>query len=209
MGHQYYVQSCPLCGAGSLVVTLKPPTAGVRVLTIDEGGIRDVIPLKFLRILQDIIGPGCAVQDLFDLAFGTSSDKFTPIRRYGYSNKKMCLEGLIVLSLFIRRWNVSYCSEIFNTLTRQFFRPRTRGSGNFIQQIRHLLKCWLSDGFYDVRGLENSLKEYFGTEQRMFDHTGNTSDVKIAVTATTISDASAYLFSSYNGSIVRSNDCGT
>ena len=113
-----------------------------------------------------------------------------------------------MLSLFVRRWNVSYCSEIFDTLTRQFFSRRTRGSGNFIQQIRYLLKCWLSDGCYDVRGLENSLKEYFGTEQRMFDYTGNPSDVKVGVTATTISDASAYLFSNYNGSSVRSSDCG-
>ncbi len=114
-----------------------------------------------------------------------------------------------MLGLFVRRWDVSYCSKIFDTLTRQFFRRRIRGSGNVFQQIRHVLKCWLSDGYYDVRGLEDSLKEHFGTEQRMFDHTGNTSDVKIAVTATTISDASPYLFSSYNGSRVRSNDCGT
>ncbi len=206
VGYQYHVQSCPLCGAGSLLVTLKPPTAGIRILAIDGGGIRGVVPLEFLQKLQDTIGPGCAVQDLFDLAFGTSSGKFTLISARACPNSSFT-GGLIVLSLFIRRWDVSYCSEVFENLTRQFFR-RTRGSRNLIQQVRHLLKCWLSDGSYDVRSLENSLKEYFGTEQRMFDHTGNTSDVKIAVTATTISDASPFLFSSYNGPGVRSKDCG-
>ncbi len=86
VGHQYHVQRCPLCGAGSLEVTLKPPTAGVRVLTIDGGGVRGVVPLEFLRILQDTIGPECPVQDLFDLAFGTSSGKFTRVNACTLSN---------------------------------------------------------------------------------------------------------------------------
>lgn len=113
-----------------------------------------------------------------------------------------------MLSLFIRRWDVSYCSEIFDGLTRQFFRRRGDGSGNIIQQLRHVFKCWLSDGYYDVRGLETSLKEYFGIGLRIFDYTGNILDTKVAVTATAISDASPYLFSNYNGSGVRAKDCG-
>ena len=208
VGHQYRVQDCPLCGGGSLVVALKTPTAGIRVLAIDGGGIRGVIPLEFLSKLQNIIGPECAVQDLFDLAFGTSSGKLPTSFNIRASSKFLYLGGLIVLSLFIRRWDISYCSKIFESLSRQFFRRRTRGSSSFFQQIRHVFRCWLSDGYYDVRSLESSLKQHFGTEQRMFDHTASVSDVKIAVTATTISDASPYLFSSYNGSGIRSKDCG-
>ena len=52
---------------------LKPPTAGVRILCIDGGGIRGVIPLEFLGLLQGDIGPECPIQDFFDMAFGTSS----------------------------------------------------------------------------------------------------------------------------------------
>ena len=97
---------------------------------------------------------------------------------------------------------------MFDTLTRQFFRRRTRGYESFFQRLRHIFKCWLLDGYYDVRALEGSLKEHFGVEQRMFDYTGNISSTKVAVTATTISDASTYLFSTYNSSAVRSKDCG-
>ena len=205
--YRYHVERCVLCGVGSLTVNLKPPTAGVRILTIDGGGIRGVIPLEFLRILQELVGPDCPIQDLFDLAFGTSSGELPSIKitAEGLTNSP---GGLIVLSLFIRRWDVKYCTRIFDTLTRQIFRRRTNGHVNFFQRVRHVLRCWLLDGHYDVRALEESLKENFGLEQRMFDYTGNASDTKVAVTATTISDASAYLFSTYNNSSVRSKDCG-
>lgn len=72
---QYTVGSCLACDSGSTTITLKPPTSGVRVLTVDGGGIRGVVPLEFLGIIQDLLGPGCAIQDMFDLAFGTSSGR--------------------------------------------------------------------------------------------------------------------------------------
>ena len=69
------LEKCVLCSLGTLRVTLKPPTAGIRILSVDGGGVRGVVPLEFLNILQDTIGPECPIQDLFDLAFGTSSGK--------------------------------------------------------------------------------------------------------------------------------------
>lgn len=108
----------------------------------------------------------------------------------------------------MRHWTVSYCSQIFQKLIRQVFQRPTRGSDSIFQYVRRLIRCWLRDGYYNVRALEAFLKEYFGFERRMFDYSEGTSDTKIAVTATTISDASAYLFSSYNGSGARSKDCG-
>jgi len=71
--YQYHVQQCLMCGVGSLTVSLKPPTAGIRILTIDGGGARGVVPLAFLEIFQATVGPACRIQDMFDLAFGTSS----------------------------------------------------------------------------------------------------------------------------------------
>ena len=71
--YTYELGTCPLCSSGWLTAALKPPTAGVRILSIDGGGIRGVVPLEFLGILQDAVGPDCPIRDLFDLAFGTSS----------------------------------------------------------------------------------------------------------------------------------------
>ena len=68
---------CPLCMQPCDVrVRTKPPTAGMRVLSIDGGGIRAVIPIQFLRALDSALGLDIPVQEHFDFAYGTSSGKF-------------------------------------------------------------------------------------------------------------------------------------
>ena len=69
----YDLPTCILCEAGRLTAKIKPPTAGVRILSIDGGGVRGVVPLEFLNLLQKEVGEACPIQDLFDLAIGTSS----------------------------------------------------------------------------------------------------------------------------------------
>ena len=74
-GYKFTLETCVLCGQGRIARALKPPTAGPRILSIDGGGVRGVVPLEFLDMLQSTLGPECPIQDLFDLAFGTSSGK--------------------------------------------------------------------------------------------------------------------------------------
>ncbi|KAL8730663.1 MAG: hypothetical protein Q9181_004591 [Wetmoreana brouardii] len=131
------IDTCLLCGAGGLSVILKPPTAGISILSIDGGGVRGAVPLEFMSILQDTLGDDCPIQDLFDLALGTRSD-----------------------------------------------------------------------GIYDVRALEKVLKDVFGAYERMFGSVQVNLRTKIAVTATTISDASSFIFSNYNGVSARQDECG-
>lgn len=67
---------CPLCSKSTGdVFRLKPPTAGVRVLSIDGGGIKGIIPLELLGLMQEKLGPNCRIQNLFDLCIGTSAGK--------------------------------------------------------------------------------------------------------------------------------------
>jgi hypothetical protein len=74
-----YQIKCTLCRFGNLTVKLKPVTAGERILSIDGGGPRGVIPLEFLAIIQEMMGPVTLVQELFDVAFGTSVGRFRQI----------------------------------------------------------------------------------------------------------------------------------
>lgn len=76
IGKEYHfeVNGCVLCiTRGKLVARLKPPTAGARILSIDGGGSRGVVPLEFLGLLQEYLGSGLQLQDFFEQAFGTSS----------------------------------------------------------------------------------------------------------------------------------------
>lgn len=71
------IKTCPLCNLGSNnVIKLKPPTAGVRVLSIDGGGIRGITSIAWLKELQSILRLPMPVQEHFDMAVGTSSGTF-------------------------------------------------------------------------------------------------------------------------------------
>ena len=63
-------------------------------------------------------------------------------------------------------------------------------------------------GCYDVEVFETLLKENFENQQRMFDSLQPNPGVKVAVTATTISDAFPFVFSNYNGIGTRYPDSG-
>lgn len=56
-------------------IQLKPRCAGVRVLTLDGGGIRGVVELALLQALADEAGLGVPIRDYFDLIMGTSTGK--------------------------------------------------------------------------------------------------------------------------------------
>lgn len=80
--YSYLLTRCPFCRApvGTQVIQLKPPTAGVRVLSLDGGGVRGVIPLRYLSLLQTALGPRARIQDYFDIAVGTSAGSSFPRR---------------------------------------------------------------------------------------------------------------------------------
>jgi hypothetical protein len=71
----FEIHNCFLCGMElrDVTVKVKPDNAGVIALSIDGGGVRGIMPLQFLQVLQDRIGLPIPVQENFDIAFGTSS----------------------------------------------------------------------------------------------------------------------------------------
>jgi hypothetical protein len=68
------VKLCPLCDVKvNKVVKLKPPTAGVRVFTADGGGVRGVVGIRWLKVLESNLRLPMPIQEHFDLVVGTSS----------------------------------------------------------------------------------------------------------------------------------------
>lgn len=75
--YQYQIDHCILCQRPcNKLIKVLPPTAAVRALSIDGGGVRGFIPLRYLEHLQRFLGPQCPIQDLIDIAFGTSSGAY-------------------------------------------------------------------------------------------------------------------------------------
>ena len=72
----YDVPECILCGVNYRNSTFRfiPPTAGIRILSVDGGGVRGVIPLAFLKHIDSLLAPFCcSVKDHFDFVCGTSA----------------------------------------------------------------------------------------------------------------------------------------
>jgi hypothetical protein len=71
---KYVIKSCVVCHSeGGITVSIKPRWAGARIICIDGGGPRGVVPLKTLSLLQDLAGGDCPIRDFFDIAIGTSA----------------------------------------------------------------------------------------------------------------------------------------
>ena len=82
--YTYTLPSCVLCGKrnGLGPYRFLPPTAGVRMLTLDGGGVRGVIPLVLLQAIEQQVDKlGIPLREHFDLVCGTSSGLSSKSRR--------------------------------------------------------------------------------------------------------------------------------
>jgi hypothetical protein len=72
------MQSCLLCRPDdhfSHLVFLKPKLAGIRVLSLDGGGVRGIVELTVMREIYRRTEIDIPVRDFFDLVAGTSTGK--------------------------------------------------------------------------------------------------------------------------------------
>ncbi len=140
---QYRISTCLLCRSRNCIVRLKPFFAGERILAIDGGGTRGVIPLDILAMIQGMMGSELQIQDLFDLAFGTSVGKLhVPISQdVGIKTK---IGGLIVCILFLRGIPAPQCVHIFDALARKLF-ERPQGRTNFLKRFGRVLRLEAKD----------------------------------------------------------------
>ena len=115
--------------------------------------------------------------------------------------------GLISIALFLRGWSATKSKAQFRSMAKHVFQ-KPQYSQRLLGKARQCLRSWLADGYYSTANLEETLQESYGPDAKMFDHMATNSGVKVAVTAATLGDATTYIFSNYNGTKDRLQDCG-
>ncbi|KAF1991096.1 hypothetical protein K402DRAFT_436349 [Aulographum hederae CBS 113979] len=177
--------NCPLEGNNvrhTWTIRLKPKSAGVRILTLDGGGMRGIVELETLRALEQAMNVQIPIQSFFDLIVGTSTG------------------GLITLGLGVMNWLVEECISQFESMVTKAFTRRAGsaiwGVGFFVDNFNH--------SRYETKPLEQCLKDAYSEDQYLFGgrrqiNTANAgSTVRVAVTAASLNGRSAIVMGNYN-----------
>ncbi|KAF4460614.1 calcium-independent phospholipase A2 [Fusarium albosuccineum] len=143
------IDRCPLGCAlrtGTWSIRVKPKAAGPRILTLDGGGVRGIVELFLLQKIEQEVGFGIRINELFDHVVGTSTG------------------GIIALGIFHRGWSVEQGLAIFQDLARRAFTPRRSLRRSIIKNLIH--------GFYTFKytdaGIKEVLQECFGKDTYLF-----------------------------------------
>lgn len=176
-----YVTHCLLCeNEADILVKIKPATASIRVLCIDGGGTRGVMPLEILVILQELVGDDVPLYDIFDLGVGTSSG------------------GLTVIEHILFRRSPKVCKMIFQNLSSRLFADKCRGLAGKIKRL------WTQDSIYGANRYRHILREHYRPDLKLFgpSPTGR-SGGKVAVTMASSKDSTTFVCTNYNGTAPR------
>ncbi|KAH7392786.1 acyl transferase/acyl hydrolase/lysophospholipase [Pyrenochaeta sp. MPI-SDFR-AT-0127] len=168
------------------IVRFKPDQAGVRLLSLDGGGIRGIVELEVLRAIQRQFSDRIPIRAFFDLIIGTSTG------------------GIIALAMGVKDWRMKRCIEDFIHLCGIAFTPRPMHDVPILKYLipfRHVAK-------YETSPLRTVLKNTFG-EQRLFG--GDQSQcpdhgAKVAVVAADEAGRRAIVLANYSRK--DSNDTG-
>ncbi|KAI4668760.1 uncharacterized protein J4E78_002588 [Alternaria triticimaculans] len=171
----FTIATCPLHDHQAVFPTpveiyFKPPLAGLRILSLDGGGIRGIVILEVLRQIQQELGDHIKVQEFFDLIVGTSTG------------------GILALGLGVKNWSVDQCSQLFLRMVEKAFTPKFFGGVS------------LGTNKYHTKPLEEAFKECFKDEAMFGGQrdTPVASACKVAVTSATETAEQAVIFTNYN-----------
>lgn len=109
---------------------------GARVLCIDGGGIKGLIPALILERIEHICGG--AVHDLFDLVVGTSTG------------------GILALGTCVAKQPISEMARVYEEQAAIIWSKRIR---NVPGAVNGMVSTVLGEAKYDSKGLEGILKE--------------------------------------------------
>lgn len=201
------INDCPLCGsAASFCIRFKPPSAGINVLSIDGGGIRAIIPLSILKILQAKTGLPIAIQEFFQFHMGTSSGKQVHDEYLWLLTKS---GSIISCDLSLIGRSIDQTISLFESLAKSVFKQPAWSA--FIPRAALSLYSLIADGSYSEKHLQAALLEVFG-DRTLIDASYATSiGAKIAIPTVEFQPDGTIvnkLFTNYNGVGTRAPNPG-
>ncbi|KFY32520.1 hypothetical protein V493_00121 [Pseudogymnoascus sp. VKM F-4281 (FW-2241)] len=186
---QFCVRAFSTNGA---VVKDRPPTAGIRLLTFDGGGVRVLIGLQNLLLVEErvekIVGQKLPVQENFDLIVGPSAG------------------GIAAIDL-VNGSTVAESIENFERSATFAFQPRPSSNIPILSSLMDFILWIFNDGRYSGENMDIALQRELGTKT-LYDYSRATATgTKLCILVTTIWDASTCVFTNYNATGTRPHDC--
>ncbi|XP_044263334.1 calcium-independent phospholipase A2-gamma-like [Tribolium madens] len=143
---------------------------GVRILSIDGGGVRGILVIEMLKKLEELTGK--RISEMFDLICGVST-------------------GAIIASLVgVKRYTLDEISEIYKNLSIQIFtQSPLKGTSNLV---------W-SHSYYDTARWEKLLQEQIGS-QTLISTSRSSKCPRLCVLSAVVNQSrlSAYVFRNYS-----------
>ncbi|KAK0868567.1 hypothetical protein LTR87_014099 [Friedmanniomyces endolithicus] len=175
------LQCCPLHReatrwAKPAVLKFKPTSAGVRILSLDGGGIRGIVQLEVLRAIEQAIGGFLPVQSFFDLIVGTGTG------------------GMLAVALSMKDRTVDSCIDMFCALCDHAYTPRLKG----VPIISQLAQVFGSGPRYKTKPLYAALKTAFSEEDDLFGSSSRLrKGTRVALTSASVTGRETILLASY------------
>ncbi|KAI0814151.1 acyl transferase/acyl hydrolase/lysophospholipase [Xylaria sp. FL0064] len=149
----------------------KPSRAGVRILSLDGGGVGALVELCVLRSVQKVLGPKLTVQKFFDLIVGTSAG-----------------------GLGARGWSVDEAASKFKGIVKEIFGPRDIHRVPFLKGVTDIFH----GSRYKTQTLENVLKREFSNKLLFGGGSSFHQISKVAVTSSSILGKQTTISANYN-----------
>ncbi|XP_001640298.2 calcium-independent phospholipase A2-gamma [Nematostella vectensis] len=144
--------------------------AGIRVLSIDGGGSRGIVPIEILKRIEDLCNK--EIYQLFDFICGSSTG------------------AILAFLVGIRRMPLAECEYVYKNLSIDLFERNTLiGTG----------KLFWSHAFYETEKLEEILRTNSGSDKRLIDTAADKTIPKVAAVSTLVNQQvlKPYVFCNY------------
>ena len=101
------------------------------------------------------------------------------------------------MGIFILNWTTSECGTKFDACAARAFQRRKLSAIPGLPQIHDLIVSYLADCRYKTSSIEKAFDAAVGSKVKLFNPLST--DLKVAITATTTKDNQPCIFTNYNG----------